>query len=174
MISRLQEAETRLSNTRSELEAAHAGPENFRAELRSEAAASAEMIRVEFRDALRAEIKSSSEILRSELRFEAKASFDALQSALHSAKATSKSLRNELRSAAEGSEALRSELEEANRSIRSEIQARTDQIIEKVTDEHHQEVADLESKLEALRRQLDAPAIIKPRSVKDVALSPDS
>ena len=174
MIDKLQDAETSVGTIRAELEAANANVDLFRAEMQSEVITNAEALRAEFTSELRAEMKASSEMLRSELRSEARTAFESLHSELRSANVNSKTLRSELQSAVKGSEELRfeiqSELREADVSIRSEIQASADQILEQVTDEYRQEVADLESELEALREELDAPQIIKPRTVKDAAV----
>ena len=53
------------------------------------------------------------------------------------------------------------------------MQASSDQIIEQMSDEHQQTIADFEHKIAALHSELETARIIKPKSVKDVAVGID-
>ena len=111
---------------------------------------------------------------------EAEERLGAMRSEIDDAALNSDQLRAELQTANANYSALQSEFQKANSrieklkvgnvSIRSEMQMHTDQLIEQIHDEHKQEVADLENEVEVLRLQMHTPAIIKPRSVKDVAV----
>ena len=111
---------------------------------------------------------------------EAEERLGAMRSEIGDAASNSEQLRAELQTANANYTALQSELQKANSrieklqvgnvSIRSEMQTHTDQLIEQIHDEHKQEVADLENEIEVLRHQIQTPAIIRPRAVKDVAV----
>ena len=104
----------------------------------------------------------------------------AMHSEIDDAASNSEQLRAELQTANANYSALQSELQKANSkmetlkagnvSIRSEMQTYTDQLVEQIHDEHRKEVADLENDVEMLRLQMQTPAIIKPWSIKDVAV----
>ena len=53
------------------------------------------------------------------------------------------------------------------------MQASSDQIIEQMSDEHQQTIADFEHEIAALQSELENARIIKPKSVKDVAVGID-
>ena len=57
-------------------------------------------------------------------------------------------------------------------ALRTEMQASSDQIIEQMSDEHQQTIADFEHEIAALQSELETARIIKPRSVKEVVVGP--
>ena len=58
-------------------------------------------------------------------------------------------------------------------ALRTEMQASSDQIIEQMSDERHQTIADFEHEIAALQSELETARIIKPKSVKEVAVGSD-
>ena len=83
-----------------------------------------------------------------------------------------KTLRSEHASALSEIDKLRGLARDSAAAIRTEMQTHTDQLLEQINDEHAQVVADLESEIDVLRSQHPSPAVIKPKTVKEVSLSP--
>ena len=57
-------------------------------------------------------------------------------------------------------------------ALRTEMQASSDQIIEQISDEHQQTIADFEHEIAALQSELETARITKPKSIKEVAVDP--